>query len=305
MRKGTLLWALLLGAVLAAPALCQDDGPVSDGAPAAEKPAADQGAGGQSAAEEPVSDAPAQPAPAAVPAKAAAPKAAARRPAKKAGAKTAAKAQSPDDNQGVSVDKSRFEAYLKERLARIDEQQRIRASFFEKEKKDWESFWSVIRKERREFEFRLTRQTLDLFDSLASLDANGQNMTITNFEKLQTDFIRSFEANQKTKINEFFAERDARWKEFASEQERERIEFTTDAETGWEQQKSSLGVGTPSKKSKKKAASSDGPAPGTVIRANSDEPPPGTVIKAKPSPLRKTEPAPAAATPTDKEDVWH
>lgn len=277
LMKRTIPWALALCAALAAPVFCQDDAPAED------------------AAEAPVADAPAQPA-----AAPAAPNAAA--PAAKQGKKPKAAAKaSPEDAQGLAVDKARFEAYLKERLAKIDEHQRMRTNFFAREKKDWEEFWAKIRKERRDFEFRITRQTLDLFDSLASLDAKDHPTTITNFEKLQTDFIRSFESTQKSKMSEFFGEREARWKEFASEQERERVAFTTDAETGWEAQKASIGVSVPSKKSKKKAkpVSSDEPAPGTVIRAHPEADASKSEAPSK-SPLRKEKPASDA-----KDDVWH
>lgn len=196
-------------------------------------------------------------------------------PKKKAKAKAAAKAN-PDDAETSSVDKARFEAYLKERLTKIDEAQKIRMDFFDAERQGWEDFWTKIRKDRRNFEYRITRQTLDLFDSLASLDPKDHAATVSNFERLQGDFIKSFEAQQKQKIAEFFAERESRWKQFQAEQEKERGDFMADAEAGWQQQKASI---------------KDRDMPNGE---SEDAPPP-----------KKKKKAAAAPTASGNDDVWH
>jgi hypothetical protein len=199
-------------------------------------------------------------------------------PKKKGKTKAAAKASSSDDSETPGVDKARFEAYLKERLTKIDEAQKIRMDFFDQERQGWEDFWSKIRKDRRNFEYRTTRQTLDLFDSLASLDAKDHPATVSNFERLQSEFIKSFEAQQKQKIADFFAERELRWKQFYAEQEKERADFMADAESGWQQNKAAIKDGSAL------GAAEDAPAP------------------------KKKKPAKKASSTTsasDKDDVWH
>jgi len=160
--------------------------------------------------------------------------------------KAAAKAPADSEEQieelksASAVDKKRFEAYLKDRLAKINDHHQARMDFLAKEAETWSSFWSKVRDERKVFEIRITRQTLDLFESLASLDPKDQPTTIADFEKMQANVVKSFEMQQKQKMAEFFAARDQRWKDFAAEQEQEREQFLAEAEADWQQSKSSL-----------------------------------------------------------------
>jgi len=201
-------------------------------------------------------------------------------PKKRAKAKAAATtAAAADDAETPAVDKARFEAYLKERLTKINEAHKIRMDFFDAERQGWEDFWNKIRKDRRDFEFKTTRQTMNLFDDLGSLDAKGRAATVSNFEKLQSDFIKSIETQQKQKIEDFFAERESRWKQFQAEQEKERQDFVADAEAGWQQNKAGIKDGS----------------------ALADD-------EAAPAPKKKKAPKKASSSTTsasDKDDVWH
>lgn len=138
------------------------------------------------------------------------------------------------------IDKKRFEAYLQGRVAKIKDAHKVRMEFFTKEGETWKTFWEKVRDERQVFEVRVTRQTLDLFESLASLDPKDHPTTIANFERMHSDIMRSFEAQQREKMQAFFAEREARWKEFAAEQEKERTDFMAEAQSGWQDNKDQL-----------------------------------------------------------------
>lgn len=201
-------------------------------------------------------------------------------PKKKAKAKAAATTDAADDAETPAVDKARFEAYLKERLTKINEAHKIRMDFFDAERQGWEDFWNKIRKDRRDFEFKTTRQTMNLFDDLGSLDAKGRAETVANFEKLQSDFIKSIETQQKQKIADFFAERESRWKQFQAEQEKERQDFVADAEAGWQQNKASIKDGSA-------VGGDDGDAPAPKKKK------------------KKAQPSSSTTSASDKDDVWH
>jgi hypothetical protein len=140
----------------------------------------------------------------------------------------------------TNVIRKRIESYLDMRLKRIEDAHQARVEFLDKESDSWQTFWDKLRDDRKLFEVRIARQRLDLFSSLASLDQRDHAITIADFERMQSNVIKAFELQQKQKMADFFAAREARWKEFASAQERERMEFVTDAETGWQEHKSSL-----------------------------------------------------------------
>src|SRR5581483_6551522 len=86
-----------------------------------------------------------------------------------AGGKKAAK---PAADAGADADpeKARFEAYLKDRLSKIQDAHKARMDFFDQEREHWETFWTKIRDERRKFEIRMTRQSLDFAESVQTLD---------------------------------------------------------------------------------------------------------------------------------------
>lgn len=145
-----------------------------------------------------------------------------------------------EDDRPAGVDKKRFETYLKERVTKISGHHKARMDFFAKEADTWNSFWTKVRDERKLFEIRTTRQTMDLFESLASLDARDHPATIADFDKLHGNVVKSFELQQKQKMTEFFAARETRWREFAADQERERVDFLAEAASDWQKSKTSL-----------------------------------------------------------------
>lgn len=160
-------------------------------------------------------------------------------PARAAAApKRRARAGVSDDDSGI--DKKRFERYLKDRLTQIKAAQDARGKFFAHEQLDWTTFWGKIAEDRKKFEIRMTRQMLDVFESLASLDPKDHATTIANYERMQDDFMKSFEDQQKQKIQDFFAARQQRWADFAADQEKERADFMAEAKQGWEDNKNAV-----------------------------------------------------------------
>lgn len=144
------------------------------------------------------------------------------------------------EEQAGGIDKKRFEGYLKKRVEKIKGAHKTRMDFFAKEAETWKRFWDKVRDERQVFEVRVTRQTLDLFESLGSLDPKTHPTTIANFEKMHGDIMRAFEQAQREKMQDFFAEREARWKEFYAEQEKDRVDFMAEAQAGWQDNKDML-----------------------------------------------------------------
>lgn len=203
-----------------------------------------------------------------------------------------------------AVDKKRFEAYLRDRLGKIEEHHKTRMDFLAKEAETWNSFWNKIRDERKIFEVRITRQTMDLFESLASLDPRDQPQTIADFEKMQGNVIKSFEMQQKQKTDEFFAAREARWKDFAAGQEQEREQFLAEAESDWQQSKQAL-------RNPQAAAATpeDQDGDGEADVAQDDSGGMAPVPRMRPS-RKRERPAPAPARPikvrrADPNDNWH
>ena len=139
------------------------------------------------------------------------------------------------------VDKRRFETYVKRRLAKIDQNSKARMDFMAKESTIWGTFWTKIHDARRLFEIRLSRQTLDFFESLSSINTGDRDAAVADFEKLQSNVIAAFETQQKQKLEDFFAQRDQRWKDFVAQQAQERAKFLADAPTDW--QRTGLSVG--------------------------------------------------------------
>jgi hypothetical protein len=178
-------------------------------------------------------------------------------------------------SKSTGGDKGHFEGYLKGRLAKIQSAHKQRMDFFAQEKKHWDDFWTKIRDERKKFELSMTRQTLDLFESLNSLAPKDQPTTVANFEKMQGDLLKSFEADQKARMQEFFVGHEKHWTDFAALQEKERAQFMADAESGWQhnkemlQDRRSMAQGkTPKKHSAKKASA---PADGGEKKSEGDQ----------------------------------
>lgn len=192
-----------------------------------------------------------------------------------------------------SVDKKRFELYLRDRVNRIKEHHKGRMDFFAREAEAWNASWNKIRDERQLFEIRSTRQTLNLFESLASLDPRDHAATLADFERMHATVVRSFEIQQKQKMQEFFTERESRWKDFAADQEKERSDFLAEAQAGWEEHKASLRAEPGLNRGSEEAGGRE------------DEP-------REEASRRPTRPAPRSAAPSrsrssleESEDKWH
>lgn len=156
-----------------------------------------------------------------------------------AAAKKARLAPAPDatESEGkpasMGRDKAEIEAYLKQRLAEIRAGNKAQSDFSAAEALVWEEFWSKVKEERELFEVRVAKQRLNVFESLDSLERSEHGKTIADFERMQSNVLRSFENAQKAKMTAFFAAAAQRTKDFAAKQEKERAAFAADAEAGW------------------------------------------------------------------------
>lgn len=156
-----------------------------------------------------------------------------------AAAKKARPAPAPAASEGevkpasMGRDKAEIEAYLKQRLADIRAGNKAQADFSAAESLVWEEFWSKVKEERELFEVRVAKQRLNVFESLDSLERSEHGKTIADFERMQSNVLKSFENAQKAKMTAFFAAAAQRTKDFAARQEKERASFAADAEAGW------------------------------------------------------------------------
>lgn len=212
-----------------------------------------------------------------------------------ANAKKAEDAQMEELKTAGAPEKKRFEAYLKARLAKINDNHALRTAFMTKESELWQTFWTKVRDERKLFEMRMTQQMLSTFQSLTSLEPAQRSAPIGDFEKMQAGVIKSFELQQKAKTADFFAARDAAWKEFAAAQEQDREAFVASAAADWQERKAELlETEAPQRAAPKKVASEaaeDGEA------TEEEEAP-------KPKKKRKA-PAAKAKTAAEPEQHWH
>ena len=214
-------------------------------------------------------------------------------------------AQAGVGGKGAAAHRARFEAALKSRLAKITAAHTARMNFFAREGGIWQTFWTKVKDDRTLFEVRLARQALALFDSLASLDPHDHASTIANYEKMQSDVMKSFELQQKQKMADFFAERDARWRQFAADQERDRADFAAEGEAAWQEHKAAeKGETRAAKKAPEAGASSveaalEPPAPGEDAPAAKPSPAPA------PSRASVQEPLKIKAKKPDLDDKWH
>ncbi len=158
-----------------------------------------------------------------------------------ASAKTAANASKAAANApkkpSMGQNKEEIEAYLKERLAAIRSGSKAQTDFNASEGQAWQDFWAKVKDERELFEVRVAKQRLNVFESLDSLERAEHGKTIADFERMQSNVLRSFEAAQKAKMTAFFAGQAERTKAFAAQQEKDRASFAEDAEASWRQLK--------------------------------------------------------------------
>ena len=179
-----------------------------------------------------------------------------------AGKKDSTAAAAPDGSALIDelktsgVDKRRFEAYVKRRIGKINERHKNRIDFMAKESDVWMSFWTKVRDERKLFEIRMTRQTHDLFESLASLDSADHNSAIADFQKMQGNVIKSFEDKQNQKLEEFFGARDKRWREFVTQEVKDRQDFLSSAPNDWQHTRGAGAAAAASEMADETAASS-------------------------------------------------
>lgn len=163
-----------------------------------------------------------------------------------AGAKSTPKAPktSEEASEGkqasMGKDKTGIEAYLKERLSSIRARHKAQGDFNADEGQQWQEFWNKVKEERELFEVRVAKQRLNVFESLDSLERTEHGKTIADFERMQSNVLKSFEAAQRAKMAAFFTAQAGRTKAFAARQEKDRVSFAEEAEASWRLLKSGL-----------------------------------------------------------------
>ncbi len=140
----------------------------------------------------------------------------------------------------MGKDKAGIEAYLKERLSSIRARHKAQGDFNAEEGQQWQEFWNKIKEERELFEVRVAKQRLNVFESLDSLETKEHGKTIADFERMQSNVLKSFEAAQRAKMTAFFTAQLERTKAFAARQEKDRASFAEDAEASWRLLKAGL-----------------------------------------------------------------
>lgn len=209
---------------------------------------------------------------------------------------------------GVSpADRNRFARYLKSRLDKIQKFHQARMDFHARETEAWNSFWNKVRDERRQFEIRMARQTLGLFDSLASLDPKDHAITIADFDRMQGNVIKNFENSQREKLQGFFMMHEGRWRDFAAQQERERVEFMAEALSGWNEQKAYLKAGKAVSAGAERAGTQEAPAPhkSKATAAEAPEVAPEEEEAPKAKKAAKPRASPSKKSPVDQIENWN
>jgi len=139
----------------------------------------------------------------------------------------------------VGSDKESIEAYLTKRLATAKKSQKSQDKWGKGLTHAWGQFWTQMYNDRKSFEIRIARQRLNLFESLDSLDPAFHGQTITDFERLQSNIIKSFESQQSQKMEDYFAVLFSDLRSFQSEQESTRVRMSQEAMDAWRAQKAS------------------------------------------------------------------
>jgi hypothetical protein len=147
---------------------------------------------------------------------------------------------STEKTSSMGKDKTEIEAYLKQRVATIRAANKAQSDFNSAENQLWLEFWNKVKDERELFEVRVAKQRLNVFESLDSLEPSEHGKTIADFERMQSNVLRSFETAQRTKMASFFASQTERLKAFSAKQEKDRSDFAEEAEASWRQLKSGL-----------------------------------------------------------------
>lgn len=137
----------------------------------------------------------------------------------------------------VGTDKESIEAYLQQRLGEAKKMHREQDKWGRGMTTAWANFWTQMYEDRKAFEIRIARQRLNLFESLDSLDPAFHSQTIADFERLQSNIIKSFESQQHQKMQDYFAVLFSDLKNFQGQQETMREQLASDAMAAWKAQK--------------------------------------------------------------------
>jgi hypothetical protein len=135
------------------------------------------------------------------------------------------------------TDKASIESYLQTRLKELKKTNRSQGVFGRRMKIGWDKFWTQVYEDRKQFEIRMAKQRLNLFESLASLDNSFHARTIADFERLQDTQVKSFESNLKAKMADYTTTISNDLRTYGVEQEQARAEFMTAAMEAWSNQK--------------------------------------------------------------------
>jgi hypothetical protein len=142
----------------------------------------------------------------------------------------------------VGSDKESIEAYLQRRLGQAKKGHREQDKWGRGMTSAWSKFWTQMYEDRKSFEIRIARQRLNLFESLDSLDETFHSQTIADFERLQSNIIKSFESQQQQKMSDYFSVLYSDLKAFQSQQDALRQQMAEEAMAAWKAQKAASGA---------------------------------------------------------------
>jgi hypothetical protein len=160
--------------------------------------------------------------------------------------------EAPKAGPKESGNVGKMKSYLNNRLNQYKHLYEEQRTFGKKMNSDWQEFWKKIFDERNIFEVRMAKQRLNVLDSLGSLSQAAHSQTISDFERLESNQIKSFETSQKDAISSFVNKFESDLKMFFADQERQRSEFVSMSLSSWD----ALKKAEPEKPARKKAEKS-------------------------------------------------
>lgn len=130
-----------------------------------------------------------------------------------------------------------IDAHLQSRIKQLKGFHKGQMRFGRRMNASWVKFWDKIYNDRKIFDVRMARQRLNLFESLASLDPSAHRGTVSDFERLQANQVKSFEANLKKQMMSYLFQLVVDLKDFTVEEEEKRAYFNRELMESWTSQK--------------------------------------------------------------------
>ena len=128
-------------------------------------------------------------------------------------------------------------SYVKARLKELQTAKNNQTSFGRRMSNGWTAFWQQAYNDRKAFDLNIARQRIDHFKTLDSIDESDHRQAMADFDRLQTNLIKSFEASHRRRIEGFFDQLARSLKDFQAEQLKWNVEFMQAGMDAWDLQK--------------------------------------------------------------------